>query len=210
VEPYIGTSSGWWPEPNGRLFVYDPVADALTELSLPATSKYAAERENVISLAVSDDGLLYGSMGRGSVFVYDPRYSGAPPKPVATAIGTDLILHPGSGEVMYGAVGSYGSYYGPGASLIAFSTRCTSGAIGAWERVTWEAETPPGTRIVVDVLDEEGDVLLHNVKNGSSLWRIDPLQNPAIRLRATLSTRDERVTPVLKNWRVDHTFECQK
>lgn len=206
---YVGTSSRQgWPVPDGRLFVYDPAADVLTELPLPAT-KYGG-RKNVVSLTMSDDGLLYGSMGGGHVFVYDPRHPRVPPRPVARAMGVDLILQSGPDGVMYGAVGSYDSYYGPGASLIAFSTRCTSGAVSVWERVTWEAETPPGTRIVVDVLDEEGDVLLRNVKNGGLLWRIDPVRNPAIRLRATLSTRDERVTPVLKSWWLDYTYECQK
>jgi hypothetical protein len=207
---FIGTGSGWWPEPDGRLFVYDPATDALTELPLPATSKYSHKRKNVVSLAMSDDGRLYGTMGGGHLFVYDPRHPGDPPAPVAKALGIDLILHPGHGGVMYGATGSYDSGFGPGASLIAFSTECTSGAVGVWERVTWEAGTPSGTRIVVDVLDEEGNVVLRNVKNGDSLWSIDPAEHPAIRLRATLSTRDERVTPVLKNWRVDYTFECRR
>ncbi len=207
---YFGTGSGNWAEPDGGLLVYDPVAHVVTGLPLPATSRYGGARENVVSLALGSDGLLYGSMGEGYVFVYDPRAPSGQPRPIATAIGTDLILLAGPDGVMYGAVGSYDSYYATGASLIAFSTKCTSGAVGAWERVTWEAETPPGTRIVVDVLDEEGNTVLRNVKNGGPLWRVDPVEHSAIRLRATLFTKDERVTPVLKSWRVDYTFECQK
>ena len=171
------------------------------------------DKGNVVALAMGDDGLIYGSAISGwqnYLFTYDPSYPDHPPLPVGASLNSGITtLLPGFNGVMYGAVGHFNSYYGT-TELIAFRTDCTSGTVGAWERVTWEADTPRGTDIVVDVLNQEGDVLHHDVRNGAPLWSIDPISNTTISLRATLSTRDERVTPVLKNWRVDYVFECQE
>ncbi|MBN1310775.1 MAG: PQQ-like beta-propeller repeat protein [Anaerolineae bacterium] len=199
---YIGTSA---PYSGGNLFVYDPATGTVSTLPVGG---------NVIALALGEDGRIYGSAaspsGNGRLFMYDPRHPRLPPTIIgATPTGvTDLL--PGPDGAMYGVTGQYNSFYNGATELIAFRTGCLTGTVGAWERVTWEAEIPRRTRVVVDVLDEEGNVLLRNVKSGDPLWRIDPVEHSAIRLRATLFTKDERVTPVLKSWRVDYTFECQK
>jgi hypothetical protein len=76
--------------------------------------------------------------------------------------------------------------------------------------VTWEADTPRGTDINIDVLDEKGTVLMRDIRNGGSLASIDPLIYPSVRLQATLTTRNPQVSPVLKSWQVEYTFECQQ
>jgi hypothetical protein len=162
---------------------------------------------------LGDDGLIYGSLasksGAGDIFTYDPRRPSQTPKLIGAALKTGVtILVPGPAGVMYGAIGQYNSFYQGAAELIAFRTDCPSGPLGAWERLTWQAETPPGTRVVVDVLNQEGELLLADAPSGASLRAIDPISNTAIMLRATLSTQDPSVTPLLKNWRVDYAFSC--
>ena len=98
------------------------------------------------------------------------------------------------------------NYAGP-AYLFAFRTDCPQGAIGLWDKVTWQAQTPPGTRIAVDVLYSV-TALVRNIENGGSLQAIDAQKYPQLNLRANLFTSDPNVTPVLENWRVDYTFAC--
>jgi hypothetical protein len=62
--------------------------------------------------------------------------------------------------------------------------------------------------LTVDVLDGFNKPLLIDVLNGGSLQAIDPISHTTISLRANLSTTDPRVTPILKNWRVDYVFAC--
>jgi hypothetical protein len=188
---------------------YDPEDDAIVDLGIPARGdwhRYHHVGSQVVALAVDGGGRIYGSIefkyADSDLFVYDPGIGQLTNLGVAVPKQISALVACGDDNTIYAGIGLNNSYYIGPAYLFAFRDDCPSGSIGAWGHVTWEAETPPGTRIVVDVL--------RDVKSGDPLWGIDPAEHLAIRLRATLFTSDERVTPVLKNWRVDYTFECQQ
>jgi len=71
---------------------------------------------------------------------------------------------------------------------------------GEWQTVTFNASTPPGTTLTVDVLDNKGNILLEDVDNGASLTGYPPAQYPSLRLRANLTTSDPAFTPALNDW----------
>jgi len=70
----------------------------------------------------------------------------------------------------------------------------------SWSSVTWAASTPESTQIRVDVLSEDGDVLMFDVRNGDSLFKVDASVHRAVRLRVSMSTSNVAVTPVLNTW----------
>ena len=72
-----------------------------------------------------------------------------------------------------------------------------------WGIFQAKTETPEGTAIRFDVLDGKTDEVLHpDAKPGDSLQDI---KAKLIRLRAELSTKDPRVTPVLRSWAITGT-----
>jgi len=198
---YIGMEMGGEKE----FQVYDPATGQWTYWDIGENGS-----PSIVALTWGADGLIYGSTAM-HVFTYDPRHPDQPPVIIGKlnkAGFTELVA--GSNGVIYGAIGSYSSFDSSPPELIAFRTDCAAGRIGAWERVTWEADTPRGTDISIDVLDEKGTVLMRDIRNGGSLASIDPLIYPSIRLQATLTTRNPQVSPVLKSWQVEYTFECQQ
>lgn len=80
----------------------------------------------------------------------------------------------------------------------------TGGFVG-WGRLRYAAELPAGTALTVDMLAEDGTLLLANVPDGASLADIDPVAHPILRLRATLNTAQAGVTPYLDSWAVQWT-----
>jgi streptogramin lyase len=193
---YIGMEIG---EEKG-LHIYDPATNQWT---------YRLPGADVVALTWGTDGLVYGSTAM-HVFTYDPNHPGRPLVTIGklNKAGFKQLLA-GPDGVIYGIISSYDSFDSSSPELIAFRTDCATGRIGTWDRVTWEADTPRGTAINIDVLDEKGNVLVRDIRNGGSLAGIDPLTYPSLRLRATLTTRDPQVSPVLKSWQVEYTFECQ-
>ncbi len=198
---YIGMEVG----KERGFHVYDPATGQWMYWEIGGESS-----ADVIALTWGTDGLVYGSTAM-YVFTYDPNH----PRRSPVIIGrlnkagfTQLLAGPDG--VIYGAIGSYDSFDSSSPELIAFRTDCAAGRIGAWERVTWEADTPRATDISVDVIDEKGAILVRNIRNGGSLAGIDPLAHPSLRLQATLTTRNPQVSPVLKSWQVEYTFECQQ
>lgn len=69
-----------------------------------------------------------------------------------------------------------------------------------WESVMITSTGPAHTTLTIDVVATDGTVLIHDVKNGTSLEGIDPQDHPAVQLRASLSTTDESVSPDIDVW----------
>lgn len=199
---YIGYGS--------HLFAYNLLTASMSDLGKTSG--------NIVGLTVGNDGRIYGNIhnepaGRGGfltnyIFVYDPAAKRI--TNLGTASRTPVTLVTCGDGTIYGGSNTTDSNYIDHATLFSFRTDCPSGPVGVWDKITWEADTPPGTSVAVDVLDRQGKVLLRDVRNGDSLWAIKAASNPSVILRATLSTRDGRVTPVLKRWRVDYTFRCKE
>lgn len=195
-----------------RLFTYDPSDGSLSDLG------DMQELGRIAGLTVGGDGRIYGSvqheyMSRSGkyrtnkVFVYDPVERRMTNLGMGVATGPVVLAACGEGLIYGGSDTTNSNYSGP-AYLFAFRTDCTTGLVGTWDKVTWQADTPPGTRLMVDVLSQSGQLLVGNVENGGSLQALDAASHPAIYLRANLFTSDPGTTPVLKNWRVDYTFTC--
>ncbi len=199
---YVGMEIG----EDAGFYIYDPATGKWDYWHIGEGRRYAS----VAALTWGADGLIYGSTV-SELLTYDPRQPQMAPKIIGHLDRNGFTyLTAGPDGVIYGAIGSYYSFNPTVSELIAFRTDCATGRIDAWERVTWEADAPRGTGIRVDVLDEDGNTLVKAIRNGGSLSDIDPLLYPALRLRATLTTRNQAVSPVLKSWQVEYTFECQQ
>lgn len=203
---YIGLGEQFGFE--GQFQVYDSATDRLTDLPLPTHG-------SVVALTRAANGLIYGStatpQGQGYLFAYDPRKPDQPPKLIGTMSRSGFAaLTSGPDDTLYGATGAFNSYYNEPVALTTIHTSCPHGVIGSWDRLTWEADMPPGTDIKVDILDpyDSAKPLLSGVQNGALLQSIDARQHPAIKLRATLTTDDPNVTPILSDWRVTYDFRC--
>lgn len=187
-----------------RLFRYGPGDSQPGELEqlapLPRPSAPIA------AMVIGADGRLYGS--NGQLFAYDPR-DGQSQFLGATVPGSLMALAACPDGAIYAGSGMSDSYHASPAYLFAFSPQCTAGLLGHWERVTWDADTPAGTSIRVDVMDARTHETLAHVNNGDSLEAIDPVEHPEIMLQATLFTQDPQATPALRHWRVDYSFECR-
>ena len=70
-----------------------------------------------------------------------------------------------------------------------------------WGTLTFTKTTPPGTALSVDVLDGSGNLLAGNVASETDLNALGIVQNP-IKLRASLTTVDTSLTPILSDWSV--------
>jgi len=75
--------------------------------------------------------------------------------------------------------------YGPDAGQFV-SKPITPGRLWRWGRLTYRKDEPSSSRVVCDVLDPAGGILLSNVTSDASLADIDPGRYPAIRARFTL------------------------
>ena len=77
-----------------------------------------------------------------------------------------------------------------------------------WGGVTWDAETPGASRVVVDVVDPHGAVLFAAIPRAVTLAdSLDPFTWPVIALRVRLECdpADPALRPVFKGWRVAWT-----
>jgi hypothetical protein len=72
----------------------------------------------------------------------------------------------------------------------------------AWETVVYTATIPVSTLLQIDLLAADGTLLQASVASGEDLAGIDPAAHPALKLRATLSTEADHLTPNLEAWGV--------
>ncbi len=69
-----------------------------------------------------------------------------------------------------------------------------------WESVIVTSTIPTSTTLIIDVTTPDGTILAHDVQNGDNLTWIDPVENPALQLRASFSTSDKSLTPDVDVW----------
>lgn len=99
---------------------------------------------------------------------------------------------------------TYGpSNYMPSGSIV--STPIDLGEDDKWNILTFNATTPAGTELTVDVLPETGLLPITGYDNILSGTDLSGLSERTIRLRANLSTSDSEATPVLHDWSVTYT-----
>ncbi len=81
------------------------------------------------------------------------------------------------------------------------STLITPNPFNSWTTLNFNANTPAGTSVTIDVLDAANNVLASNVPNGANLNSLG-ITAPSIKLRANLSTSNAALTPTLLDWNV--------
>jgi hypothetical protein len=69
-----------------------------------------------------------------------------------------------------------------------------------WESVIITSTIPTSTTLIIDITTSDGTILAHDVQNGDDLAWIDPVENPALQLRASFSTSDKSLTPDVDVW----------
>lgn len=75
--------------------------------------------------------------------------------------------------------------------------------LGAWQRISYSAESSTGTTLTVSLRDgRTGETLMANVANGANLSGINPGAHPVLQLRADLSADQAGRTPYLDAWAV--------
>ena len=98
----------------------------------------------------------------------------------------------------YGAGGSV-----PSGSIV--STPISLGEDDTWDTLAFNATTPAGTELTVDVLPATGSSPIAGYRNVRSGTNLSGLNRRTIRLRANLTTSDSGATPVLHDWSVTYT-----
>ncbi len=84
-------------------------------------------------------------------------------------------------------------------------------AIAGWGALTFACTAvPPTTTLTVDVLSVSGTELLTDVVSGTDLTSIDPVQYPALKLRASFSSTVAGETPTLDRWQLTWQVEEHK
>ncbi len=96
--------------------------------------------------------------------------------------------------------------YGPSGptSGSVISTPISIGANDTWDVLAFDATTPPGTQLTVDVLPETGSNPISGYAHIATGTDLSPLATRTIRLRANLSTSDRTAKPVLHRWSVSY------
>ncbi len=69
----------------------------------------------------------------------------------------------------------------------------------AWNRFEVDKDTPPGTEVEFDILDEAGKVVKQNISSGASL---SGLKAKHVRMQARLTSRNGDQSPVVRRWAV--------
>lgn len=82
--------------------------------------------------------------------------------------------------------------------------------IESWGTVAFEREVPAGTSLVIDVIDEQGNVILGDIESGTSLAGLDSAIYPSLKLQATFATNDAGNSPSLDEWTVDWVPQRQQ
>jgi hypothetical protein len=106
--------------------------------------------------------------------------------------------------ILWDNLRAYGpSGYAPSGDII--STRIIIGETDTWGTLSFNATTPAGTELTIDVLPEDGSDPIPGYENIPSGTDLSGINQKIIRLRANLSTSDQAVTPMLKDWSVSYT-----
>jgi hypothetical protein len=119
-------------------------------------------------------------------------------------IRLDYITLAGGGQVspLAGYLGSLPFSEVPGSTvtpLINPSNLCS------WGVLSYSVLQPSGTSIAVDVLGSSDNLLAASVASGTDLSTLPAVSAvSSIKLRATLSTTNAVVTPVLQNWSLSY------
>jgi hypothetical protein len=100
------------------------------------------------------------------------------------------------------STGSSGGYT-PIGSIV--STPINLPAGGSWDVVDFNTTTPPDTELTVDILPATGSTPITGYENVPSGTDLSGISEPAVRLRANLSTNDPNSTPALHDWSVTYT-----
>jgi subtilisin-like proprotein convertase family protein len=100
---------------------------------------------------------------------------------------------------------TYGSTIDEGLSGSIVSTPISINDGGAWDIIIFNATSPAGTTITVDVLGQTGSTPISGYRNILSGTDLSGLTQKTIRLRANLSSDDSSVTPLLHDWLVSYT-----
>ncbi|MCB9575110.1 MAG: hypothetical protein H6709_23795 [Kofleriaceae bacterium] len=96
----------------------------------------------------------------------------------------------------------------PGTPIASRAGTVRSGLLATscpWGTLTFTADTPAGTSVVVDILDDLGNVVATDVASGTALTTIPAVAGiNTIELRATLATTMVGATPRLEDWAIAH------
>ena len=106
--------------------------------------------------------------------------------------------------ILWDNLRTYGSGgYVPSGSVV--STPIRLGDNDTWDIAVFNATTPAGTMLTVDVLTETGSTPIAGYANILSGTDLSGLSKRTIRLRANLSSDNPSVTPALHDWSVSFT-----
>ncbi len=100
---------------------------------------------------------------------------------------------------------TYGSTSDEGLSGNIISIPISINDDDTWDIMTFNATTPAGTTITVDVLGQTGSTPISGYRNILSGTDLSGLTEKTIRLRANLSSDDSTVTPMLHDWSICYT-----
>ena len=183
---YGGTGHG------GHVFVYDPQTDAARDLGIQV------QGWDISALAASGE-RIFGAGSRigpppqrGMLFYYeiDDAVTRIVGNPVVNANSFRSLAARDDGVI-------YGGGYGSGL-LFSYDPQYTF----EWQWVDFDADSPAGTSIQVDVLNPVDEVLLSDCDKHDSLALINSKHHPGIKLRAVMSTDVWAITPQLAEWSV--------
>jgi len=106
--------------------------------------------------------------------------------------------------VFYDNLRTYGSGgYVPSGSIV--SAPISLDDDDTWDIALFNAATPAGTRLTVDVLPATGSSPIRGCENIPSGTDLSGISESTIRLRANLSSSNPSVTPALHDWSVSYT-----
>jgi subtilisin-like proprotein convertase family protein len=85
------------------------------------------------------------------------------------------------------------------------STPISINANDVWDIMTFNATTPAGTDLTIDILPASGSTSISGYSNTLDGTDLSAISQKTIRLRANLSTSTASVTPMLHDWLVSYT-----
>ncbi|MBN1956370.1 MAG: PQQ-binding-like beta-propeller repeat protein [Anaerolineae bacterium] len=177
---------------DGHLMVYDP-AGGVSDLGQPVSGA-----EEIVGLAASGD-QLYGAANRyvygrmqTHLFAYDTA-SGS-----SRVVG--LLL---AGEDQVNCLATRGGllYAGTGYAeghILSYDPGYTADM--GWGTVHFTVDAPAGSDVQIDLLAQDGTLVLADVSDGQALDGIDVAACPTLKLQGRLTTTVADVTPAILDW----------
>ena len=170
-----------------RIYSYDAVSFAGPTAHVdPSNSYHYGMAHNGETLVIG--GGVSGS--GGTLYSYDPTTGATAPlfsSSLLDSVNLDSLTFIPSG---YTDSGEF------------ISEPITIDGSSTWNTVEFNATVPAGTTLTVDVLPETGDQPIAGYEDVGSGTSLTGLAGRTVRLRATLATSDEEMTPVLHDWTV--------